>query len=75
MLTHDKNEEVELSTVNGRHFLHVPAGRGEEFRIHLASHGIGASVSRLAEAPFDRLELEEGVDPEQVRTILEHWQR
>ena len=75
MLTRYKNEEVELSTVNGRHFLHVPVGRGEEFRIHLESHGIRSILVRGAEPGAERLGVEEGTDPEVVRAIVDQWEQ
>jgi len=61
--------------VDGRYFVHAPAGRGEELRLHLASHGIAARVSELAEADFDRLELDEEIDPVAVQVVLDHWER
>jgi hypothetical protein len=57
--------------VGGRKVVHVEAGRGEELREHLASHGIR---SRVSEA-FDRLELEDDASPEVVQAILDQWER
>ena len=61
-------------TVGNNRMIHVEKGRGEELREHLASHGISSQVSRLAEAPFDRLALEGNVDPEIVQAILDQWE-
>jgi len=64
----------ELFTVGHQHVIHVPPGRGEALQIHLASHGIHALVSRGAETRFDRLEIEEPVDPEALRALVDHWE-
>ena len=37
--------------------------------------GTEATVSELAEASFDRLELEGDVDPKAVQVILDLWER
>jgi hypothetical protein len=69
---------VELATVydvDGRRFIHAPAGRGEELRLHLASHGIRSELSTLAAADFDRLELDADANPVEVQAILDHWER
>jgi len=51
------------------------AGRGEELRLHLASHGIRSELSTLAAADFDRLELGSDADAVAVQAILDHWER
>jgi hypothetical protein len=63
-----------LHTVEGRLVVHAPPGRGEELRLHLAAHNIGAAVSRLAVGDFDGLELEPDADPAVVQAILDHWE-
>jgi hypothetical protein len=68
-------ELLKVYPVDGRSFVHAPAGRGEELRVHLASHGIQAEASQLAEGPFDRLELEGCNDVEAVQAILDLWER
>jgi hypothetical protein len=60
--------------IGDRLVVHAPAGRGEELRLHLQSHGVRALVSPLAEGPFDRLEVED-VDPETLQTLLDQWER
>jgi hypothetical protein len=70
-----REPEVELFKVGSHRVIHVPAGRGDELRIHLESHGIPAAVSRVAEAPFDRLELQGDVDIGAVQAILDHWEK
>ena len=57
----------------GKYVVHIPAYRGEEIFLYLANHGIESRVSRLANAPFDRLELEEDVNVHALRTILDQW--
>ena len=68
-------KELEIYPVDGRYFVHAPAGRGDELLMHLASHGVGAEVSQVAEATFDRLELKGGIDPVTVQAILDEWER
>jgi hypothetical protein len=67
--------ERKLYEVGGKFVVHVQRGRGEELRLHLQSHGIAAKVSPLAEAPFDRLELEADIDAEVVQSILDTWEK
>jgi len=55
-------EMLKVYDVDGRRFIHAPAGRGEELRLHLASHGIRSELSTLAAADFDRLELGSDAD-------------
>jgi hypothetical protein len=68
-------ELLRVYPVDGRCIIHAPAGRGEELRVHLASHGIQAESSQLAEGSFDRLELEGDVDTEAVQAVLDLWER
>jgi len=55
--------------------VHVPNGRGEELRLHLASHGIRALVSPPAETPFERVEIEGDADAQAVQAILDEWEQ
>ena len=73
MNAHDV-DELKVYALGDRTVVHVPVGRGEELRLHLASHGIPSEVSSLAEAPFDRLEVLGGA-PDVVQAILDHWER
>ncbi len=57
-----------------RQFIRTPPGRGEELRLHLASHGIESKVTRLADGPFDRVDLLDGVDPVVVQAVLDRCQ-
>jgi hypothetical protein len=68
-------EERRLYETGKGYVVHVPTGRGEELRLHLESHGIPSRVSRLAEGPFDRLELDGDIDPEVVQAILDQWEQ
>jgi hypothetical protein len=67
--------EVELFTVGGQHVVHVPAGRGDDLRRHLASCGIPALVSPAAEAIFERVEIDGDVDVAEVRAAVDGWPR
>src|SRR5262245_9001960 len=53
----------------------VPNGRGEELRVHLASHGVAATVYKVADAPYERLEADDSVDAETLQAILDSWER
>jgi hypothetical protein len=55
--------------------IHVPSGRGEELRVHLASHGIHSKVSPPAQTPFQRLEVEGDVDAETLQAVVDEWER
>jgi hypothetical protein len=68
-------KERKLYKVGGTFVVHVQRGRGEELRLHLDSHGVASQVSPLAEAPFDRLELEGNIDAGVVQAILDQWER
>jgi len=74
MNSHDVDRPRVL-TAEGRTIVHVPGGRGEELRIHLQTHGIKSSVSPAAQAPYERLEVEGGVDPEALQALVDHWER
>jgi WD40 repeat protein len=67
-------QKPRLNTVDGRHFLHVPRGRGEELRLHLASHGINSHLSNPDYLQVERLDLEGDADPEVVQAILDQWE-
>ena len=58
----------------GKYVVHVPAYRGEELFLYLASHGIESRVSRLKNAHLDRLEIDEDVNVHALRTILDQWE-
>jgi hypothetical protein len=57
----------------GKYVVHIPAGRGEELFLYLANQGIESRVRRLANAPFDRLEVEEDVNVHALRSSLDQW--
>jgi hypothetical protein len=63
-----------VMTVGNRKVIDVEAGRGEELREHLASHGVSAHVRCLDRAGCDRLTLDQDADPETVQTILDEWE-
>jgi|ERR1043166_8803837 hypothetical protein len=60
--------------VGGSLVVHVENGRGEELRQHLASHGITAMVSPLAEGDFERIEIEDDAPVEDVQAIVDNWE-
>jgi hypothetical protein len=67
--------EYQVLPVGDQLVIHVPGGRGEELRLHLASHGIQAVVSPAAQTPYERLEIEGDADPEMVQAIVDSWER
>ena len=66
-------EGLKVYNSAGKYVVHIPACRGEELFLYLANHGIESRVSRLANAPFDRLEVEEDVNVDALWTILDQW--
>src|SRR5579859_7470964 len=57
-------EELRVYPAGDQFVIHVPNGRGEELRVHLASHGIRSKVSPPALKSFERLEVKGDVDAE-----------
>jgi hypothetical protein len=68
-------DKPRVLTGEGRTIVHVPGGRGEELRIHLETHGIKSVVRPAAQAPYERLEVEDGADPEALQALVDHWER
>ena len=66
-------EALKIYNSAGKYVVHIPACRGEELFLYFANHGIESRVSRLANAPFDRLEIEQDVNVHAVRTIVDQW--
>jgi len=52
----------------------VEEGCGDGLRVHLASHGIPATVHPGEEGPFERLQLTGKVDVDDVQTIIDEWE-
>jgi hypothetical protein len=68
-------ENLKVYMAGDQLIIHVPNGRGEELRIHLASHGVHSKVSPAAETPFERVEVEGDVDPETLQALIDQWER
>ena len=66
-------EALKIYHSAGKYIVHIPACRGEELFLYLATHGIESKVSRLANASFDCLEVEEDVNVHALRTLLDQW--
>jgi hypothetical protein len=66
-------EAMRICHSAGKFVIHIPACRGEEFFLNLANQGIESMVSRVANAPFDRLEVEEDVNVHVLRALLNEW--
>jgi len=69
------HEALTIHNARGKYVVHIPACRGEELFLCLATHGIESRVIRRTNAPFDRLEVEEDVNVHVLRTILDQWRR
>jgi hypothetical protein len=67
-------KELKVYPAGTQLVVHVPNGRGEELRIHLAAHGVKAIVSPAAETPYERLEVE-GEDAENLQALVDQWER
>jgi hypothetical protein len=67
--------QSEVTTVGGRQVIDLLDGRGEELRLHLASHGIPSRFCPSAEPTSERLEVGGDVDPEVLQAILDQWER
>ena len=71
----DPHVARQVTAVGGQLVVHVPNGRGEELRTHLASHGISSKVSSAAETPFERVEIDEAeTELDDVQTIIDQWE-
>jgi hypothetical protein len=68
-------EALKIYNFAGKYVVHIPAYRGEELFLNLANHGIESKVSRLKNASFDRLEVDEDVNVHALRTILDQWRK
>ena len=66
-------ETLKIYHSAGKYVVHTPAYRGEELFLYLANHGIESRVSRLANAPLDRLEMDEDLNVQALRTTLDQW--
>lgn len=71
-----QTHEVQLlvaEPVGERLVVYVPRGRGEELRLHLASHAIRSELGPTGES-FERLEVIDA-DPVTLQALLDQWER
>jgi hypothetical protein len=66
-------QELKVYALGSRRIVYAPAGRGEDVRLHLASHGIASEFAHRD--PFGRLELERFADAQTVQAVLDDWER
>ena len=66
-------QELKVYALGSRRIVYAPAGRGEDVRLHLASHGIASELAHLD--PLGRLELERFADAQTVQAVLDDWER
>jgi hypothetical protein len=70
----DPHVDRQVVKVGGQLVVHVEKGRGEELRQHLASRGISAKVSPPAAGNFERVEIDDDAEIEDVQAIVDHWE-
>ena len=67
-------EQRKVYVVGNRLVIHVANGRGEELRLHLASHGLDSAVSPAAETDFERVEIQGDLGAEIIQAIVDQWE-
>ena len=68
-------QPLRIHNSNGKHVVQVPAHRGEELFMLLASQGIETTVVRKPGFPLAALEMDEDVNLDAVQGILAGWGR
>jgi len=68
-------DEVKVYPLADRTIIHVPGGRGEELRLHLASHGIDSQLQPASQKPYQRLEIDPHVDLDILQALVDQWER
>jgi hypothetical protein len=66
-------QPLKVYALGSRRIVYAPAGRGEDVRLYLASHGITSELAHLD--LFGRLELERFADTQTVQAVLDDWER
>lgn len=74
-MTTSNPKPLRVYPLGNRLVVFVPGGRGEELRIHLASHSIESTVKPEAGTPYERLEVEHDADAVTLQAILDNWER
>jgi len=69
--TGDPHPSGKVLTVGNQKVIHVANGRGEELRIHLASHGFPSVVRRGAGREW----LEVQGDADTLQAVIDQWER
>ena len=72
---HTGLNQYQVYTVEEKHIVHVPSGRGAGLQTHLLSHGITSEIRGLDGTPYDRVEVPRDVSAETLQTLLDHWAR
>lgn len=67
--------QFNLCKTHGKHVLQIPAHRGEELFLRLASEGIDSTVVRKPGSLMAHLEMDEDVNLESVQSVLRAWDR
>ena len=63
-----------VETVGQTKIIRVQNGRGEGLRIHLASHGIAATVHPNEDGALERVQFTGDVNVEDVQAIMDEWE-
>ena len=66
-----KTDQLKLYFAHGKHVVFVASHRAEELFLHLANQGIESRVSRVN--GHAQVELDEDVNIEAVRSVLNQW--
>jgi hypothetical protein len=69
------SEKARVLNTDGRTTIQVPNGRGEELRIHLASHAILAHAVPPTETAYERLEVDGEADRVTLQAMVDQWER
>jgi hypothetical protein len=72
---HTGLKQYQVYTVEEKHIVHVPGGRGTGLQAHLLSHGITSEIRGLDDTPYDRVEVPRDVSAETLQTLLDHCSR
>ena len=75
MRAQEQVEEFRVYPAGQQHVVHVPNGFGEALRVHLEAHGIRAKVSSPAATPYERVEVEGAIAPDDLQGLIDEWAR
>jgi hypothetical protein len=68
------HQATKVVTIGHLKVILVEEGHGEGLRVHLASHGIAATVHPGEEGPLERVQLAGDVNAKDVQAIIDEWE-